>query len=52
MSRPKTKKLSHFRLLFDVKNTLEQIARETGKTQTQIIEEAVNLYAEQIVTNR
>ncbi|MFA5377381.1 MAG: ribbon-helix-helix protein, CopG family [Dehalococcoidia bacterium] len=36
----------NYRLRPDVKESVEQIATETGKTMTEVVEEAVKLYAE------
>jgi predicted transcriptional regulator len=35
----------------NIKESVEQIATETGKTMTEIVEDAVKLYVESIATN-
>ena len=50
MKKPKRVRVN-YRLRPEVKERVEQIATETGKTMTEIIEQAVKLYAEKIATN-
>ena len=44
MQKPKRVRVN-YRLRPDVKESVEQIATETGKTMTEVVEEAVKLYA-------
>ena len=41
----------NYRLRPEVKADVKQIATDTGKTMTEVIEEAVKLYVESIATN-
>lgn len=50
MKKPKRVRVN-YRLCPDVKESVEQIATDTGKTMTEIVETAVKLYAEKIATN-
>ena len=45
MKKPKRVRVN-YRLRPEVKADVEQIATDTGKTMTEVIEEAVNLYAD------
>jgi predicted transcriptional regulator len=46
MHKPKRVRVN-YRLRPDIKESVEQIATDTGKTMTEIIESAVKLYAEE-----
>ena len=50
MHKPKRIRVN-YRLRPDVKESVEQIATETGKTMTEVVENAVKLYVESIATN-
>ena len=50
MHKPKRIRVN-YRLRPDVKESVAQEARLSGKTMTEVIEEAVKLYVESIATN-
>jgi len=50
MHKPKRVRVN-YRLRPDIKESVEQIATETGKTMTEVVEDAVKLYVESIATN-
>ena len=50
MHKPKRVRVN-YRLHPDVKESVEQIATATGRTMTEVVEAAVKLYVEAIVTN-
>ena len=50
MHKPKRIRVN-YRLRPDVKESVEQIATDTGKTMTEVVENAVKLYVESIATN-
>jgi len=50
MHKPKRVRVN-YRLRPDIKESVEQIASDTGKTMTEVVENAVKLYVESIATN-
>ena len=50
MKKPKRVRVN-YRLRPDIKESVEQIATDTGKTMTEVVENAVKLYVESIATN-
>ena len=45
MSKKPKRVRVNYRLRPDIKESVEQIATDTGKTMTEVVEEAVKLYA-------
>ena len=50
MHKPKRVRVN-YRLRPDIKESVEEEARLSGKTMTEIVEDAVKLYVESIATN-